>query len=132
MNEENFKSAKDVMLPKVVFVDGLATAKEAVELMRKEKVDALFVKKRSDKDAFGIVVVADFISEVIIPNRKFEDVNVYEIMTKPVISVPATMNIRYVPRLLMKANIRIAPVEQNGEYLGVVSLSSLIIEKLDI
>lgn len=132
MNEENFKSAKDVMLPKVVFVDGLATAKEAVELMRKEKVDALFVKKRSDKDAFGIVVVADFIREVIIPNRKFEDVNVYEIMTKPVISVPATMNIRYVPRLLMKANIRIAPVEQNGEYLGVVSLSSLIIEKLDI
>ena len=44
--KRGFQSAKDVMTKNIVFVDGMATAKEAVELMRQENVEALIVKKR--------------------------------------------------------------------------------------
>ena len=125
-----FQSARDVMSPKIVFIDGMATAREAVELMRHEKVEALIVKKRKPEDAYGIVVIQDLIRGVIIPDRRSEEVNVYEIMTKPAISVPASMDVRYVASLMMRANLRIAPVEENETYIGMISLSTLIIDNV--
>ncbi|PLX05316.1 MAG: histidine kinase [Marinilabiliales bacterium] len=128
--KRSFQSAKDVMTRDVVFIDGMTTAKEAVEIMKKEKAEALIVKKRHPQDAYGIVMVHDFIKGVIIPDKTSEEVNVFEIMTKPVISVPASMDVRYVANLLLKIGVRIAPVEENGEYVGMVSLSDLILDNL--
>lgn len=130
--ENKLKKAKDAMTGKVVFVDGLTSAKEAILLMRAEKTDALIVKKRDEHDEYGILVLSDLIKGVIIPDKKFKDVSVYELMTKPAISVPATMNIRYVPRLLMNIGIKIAPVEENGEFIGMISLNDTIIENLEL
>ncbi|MCO6487038.1 MAG: CBS domain-containing protein [Phaeodactylibacter sp.] len=126
----SFQSARDVMVKKVVFVDGMATAKEAVELMRREKVEALIVKKRDAQDAYGIVVVQDLIKGVIIPDRTSEEVNVFEIMNKPAISVPADMDVRYVASLLIRAGLRMAPVEEKGEYVGMISLTTLILDNM--
>ena len=128
--KRSFQSAKDVMTKKVVLIDGMATAKEAVEIMRREKVESLIIKKRYPQDACGIVMVHDFIKGVIIPDKTSEEVNVFEIMTKPPISVPANMDVRYVANLMMKVGLRIAPVEENGEYIGMVSLSDLILDNM--
>ena len=128
--KRSFQSAKEVMMKDVVFIDGMATAKEAVEIMRREKTEALIVNKRHPQDAFGIVMVHDFIKGVIIPEKTSEEVNVFEIMTKPAISVPANMDVRYVANLLMKVGLWMAPVEENGEYIGMVSLSDLILDNL--
>ena len=128
--KRSFQSAKDVMTKKVVFIDGMASAKEAVEIMRKEKVISLIVNKRHPLDAFGIVSVHDFIKGVIIPDKTSEEVNIFEIMTKPTISISANMDVRYVASLLINVGLRIAPVEENGEYIGMVSLSDLILDNM--
>jgi len=114
----------------VPFIDGMATAKEAADLMRKEQVDALIVNKRHPDDAYGIIVVKDIIKGVIITDMDPSEVNVFEIMTKPTISVPADMDIRYVASLLVRAGMRRAPVEENGEYIGMISLTSLILDNM--
>ena len=129
-SKRSFQSVKNVMTKDIVFIDGMATAKEAVDLMRKKKVEALIVNKRNPQDAYGIVLVHDLIKGVIIPDKTSEEVNVFEIMTKPVISVPADMDVRYVANLLMKVGLRMAPVEENCEYIGMVNLSDLILENL--
>ncbi len=128
--KRSFQSAKEVMTKKVVLIDGMATAKEAVETMRKEEVESLIIKKRHPQDAWGIVVVHDFINGVIIPDKTSEEVNVFEIMTKPAICIPANMDVRYVANLMMKANLRIAPVEENGEYIGMIAISDLILDNM--
>jgi len=119
---------RDVMQQGVEFVDGMTTTKEAIATMRSKKVSALLVKKRNLEDAWGIVAIQDLIREIIIPGRLPKDVNVYEIMTKPVITIPADMDIRYVARLFYRIGIRRAPVEDQGELIGMVSLSSLILD----
>ena len=124
------KRAKDVMLKGVVYIDGMATAKEAADLMRSEKVEALIVNKRHADDAYGILVVHDLVKSVILADRDPEMVNVYEMMTKPTINIPASMDIRYAARLLMRIGIRRAPVEENGEFIGMVSLNSLILDNM--
>jgi signal-transduction protein with cAMP-binding, CBS, and nucleotidyltransferase domain len=130
MKSNQLLKARDVMTKGIIFIDGMATAKDAAELMRREKTDALIVKKRHPDDAYGILVVHDLIKGVVIADNDSTEVNVFEMMTKPVISVPASMDIRYVARLLIRANIRRAPVEENGEYIGMISLTSLILDNM--
>jgi len=120
--------ARDVMHKGVVSIDGMATAREAAAKMRDAQVSALMVNKRHPDDAWGIIAVQDLIREVIIPGRISTDVNVYEMMAKPVITVPADMDIRYVARLIYRAGIRRAPVEDCGELIGMIALSSLILD----
>ena len=120
--------ARDVMHSGIVAIDGMATAKEAAAKMRAEKVASLMVTKRDADDAWGILVVQDFVRGVILQGRSPGDVNVYEIMTKPVITVPGDMDIKYVARMLYRAGIRRAPVEDCGELIGMISLDSLILE----
>jgi len=120
--------AKDVMHKGIISIDGMATAKEAAAKMRSEKISSLLVNKRHADDAWGIVVVQDFIKGVIIPGRSPSEVHVYEIMTKPIITVPADMDVRYVARLIYRAGIRRATVEDGGELIGMISLSSLILD----
>ncbi len=120
--------ARDVMHKGIITIDGMATAREAAAKMRSEKVASLLVKKRHADDAWGIVVIQDFIKEVILPGRSSAEVHVYEIMTKPVITVPADMDIRYVARLIFRAGIRRAPVNDGEEIVGMIALSSLILD----
>ena len=120
--------ARDVMHKGIISINGMATAKEAAAKMRAEQVSSLTVEKRHPDDAWGIIAVQDLIRDVIIPGRSSADVNVYEIMAKPVITVPADMDIRYVARLIYRAGIRRAPVEDCGELVGMVTLSSLILD----
>ena len=125
--ENTIIRTRDVMTKEITSIDGMATAKEAAEKMKSEHVRSLLVNKRHADDAWGIIVIQDLIRGVIIPGRSSSDVNVYEIMTKPIITLPADMDIRYAARLIYRSNIRRAPVEEHGELLGMVTLSSLIL-----
>jgi signal-transduction protein with cAMP-binding, CBS, and nucleotidyltransferase domain len=121
-----FKSAKEIASKSLYYIDGLASAREAIDKMKQHGVDTLIIKKRNEQDANGILVVADIVRGVILPDLNLDEVSVYEIMSKPVISVPATLNARYVPRLLAKAKINVAPVEENGNYIGIVHLRDIL------
>ena len=120
--------ARDAMRSDLHFIDGMANAKEAADLMRAKKAEALIVQKRHPDDAYGVVSMIDLLHGVVATNRPPEQVNVYELMTKPVITVPADMDIRYVVRLLLNAKIRRAPVEDKGEYVGMITLTDLVMD----
>ena len=119
---------RDVMSTRIVSIDGMATAREAAARMREERVHSLLVNKRSPADAWGIVSVQDIINGVLIPGKRAEEVNVYEIITTPALTVPADMDIRYIARLLHRVGMRRAPVEENGELVGMVTLSALVLD----
>lgn len=119
---------EDVMQKEVPTIDGMSSAKEAAAMMRASSVSELLVNKRTENDAWGIVTIMDMIKGVILPDRGGEDVCVYEIMTKPVITVPAKMDIRYAIRLIHRTGVHRAPVEHMGEIVGMVTLSSLILD----
>ncbi|MFO7963342.1 MAG: CBS domain-containing protein [Desulfobacterales bacterium] len=120
--------ASDVMFKEIPSIDGMASAKEAAAGMRSCQASELLVAKRSDDDAWGIVTIMDLVKSVIVPGHDPDNVFVYEIMTKPVITVPAQMDIRYVIRLMERIGIRRAPVEDKGEIVGMITLSSLILD----
>lgn len=119
---------KDVMQKEVLCIDGMATTKEAAAQMRANRVSELLVQKRNDDDAWAIITIMDLVKEVVVPDKDAEDVCVYEVMTKPIITVPAEMDIRYAIRLIHRTGVHRAPVEHMGEIVGMVTLSSLILD----
>lgn len=128
---ETFKKAKQIASDKLFYIDGLASVRDAAQLMKRENVRALIIKKRNNADANGIVTVHDIIKGVIIPNKTMDEVSVYEIMTKPVFSISAHLNVKYVPRLMYNYSIQIAPVEENGEYIGIIDYTQFLFTKLE-
>jgi signal-transduction protein with cAMP-binding, CBS, and nucleotidyltransferase domain len=123
---ETFKKANEIASDRLFYIDGLASVKDAIQLMKEKNVQALIIKKRNNADANGIVTVNDIIKGVIIPNKTLDEVSVYEIMTKPVFSISAHLNVKYVPRLMYNYNVRIAPVEESGEYIGIIDYTQFL------
>ncbi len=54
---ETFKKAKEIASDKLFFIDGLASVRDAVQLMKEKNVQALIIKKRNNADANGIITV---------------------------------------------------------------------------
>ncbi|MBK8055017.1 MAG: CBS domain-containing protein [Saprospiraceae bacterium] len=126
-----YLTAKDIASDKLYYIDGLSNVHDAILMMKKHDTDVLIIEKRDEKDANGIIVIADIIRQVIIKDRNPIDVSVYEIMNKPAISIPSTLNAKYVPRLLVNAKISVAPVEENGRYLGVIHLKDYLFNSVE-
>jgi signal-transduction protein with cAMP-binding, CBS, and nucleotidyltransferase domain len=128
---ETFKKAKDIASDKLFFIDGLASVRDAVLLMKSKNIHALIIKKRNNEDAHGIITITDIMKGVFIPNKSLDEVSVYEIMTKPVFSIPSQLNVKYVPRLMLNHNIKIAPVEENGEFIGLIDFAQCLFMSIE-
>ncbi len=121
---------RDVMKPEFTTVDGIATIGEALKTMKTARTSVLIVNKRHEDDEFGLITSADIARHVLAKNRAPERVNVYEIMTVPVISVRPEMDIRYCSRLFATYNLVRAPVMEGETIIGMVSPNSLVLDGL--
>jgi CBS domain-containing protein len=119
---------REVMKTQFDVVDGMATVAFALETMRHVENKTLIVKKRHPDDEIGMVLISDIARRVLAPDRAPDRVNVYEIMAKPVISVSPDMDIRYCARLFTRFELTRAPVVENGEVIGIVSMTDLVIK----
>jgi CBS domain-containing protein len=86
------------------------------------------VRKRHDDDEFGMVMISDIARQVLAQDRAPDRVNIYEIMSKPLLSVPPDMDIRYCARLFNRFDLSRAPVLDQGEIIGIVSLTDLVMK----
>lgn len=123
---------KDVMWTKVDIVDGKSTVKDALNNMKHQKTKMLLVEKSHDHDEYGVLLIADIAAKVIAKDRSLERVNVYEIMNKPALSVHPNMDIRYCAELLTHFGLSRCPVIDNGDIVGVVSLTNIVFNGLRV
>jgi predicted transcriptional regulator len=133
MNEQNGKPVvrvRDVMKPEVLLMDGKETVRQAIELMRAKDARCVIVKKRTPDDEYGIVLLGDIAKQVIARDRSPERVNIYEIMSKPVVSVHPEMDIRYAARLFQRFGLSNAPVIDGDHVVGLLTYSGIVLEGL--
>ena len=132
MNNKAAIKAQDVMSKNYVTLDGMKTVREAIDAMKQHKTDVVIVDKRNEHDAFGIVVLADIAKKVLAKDRSPDRVNIYEIMAKPLMSVPPQMDVRYCARLFERFGLAHAPVIENEQVLGLVGYRELVLHELDM
>jgi len=121
---------KDVMKTDFGTIEGVATVADALIKMKTLKTAVLIVNKRNEDDEYGMLTSGDIARHVLAKDRAPDRVNVYEIMSKPVISVHPDMDIRYCSRLFANYNLVRAPVLENKNVVGMVSPNSLVLDGL--
>ncbi len=126
MTGNGYTRVRSLMRPSPGMVDGLATVQQALDMMRHDNVGALVIDRRDEGDEYGIIVLSDIASKVIAENRAPERTSVYEVMSKPVVSVNAEMDIKYAIRLLSRFDLSRALVTQDGQLVGLVSLREMV------
>ncbi|MBT8444035.1 MAG: CBS domain-containing protein [Gammaproteobacteria bacterium] len=109
---------------------GGMTVTEAIHAMREINAHALIVDKRTEEDELGIVLVSDIAKKVLAMDRSPDRVNLYEIMTKPVLAIDPDMNIRYCARFFEHFGISTAPVGKQGKVIGIVTYDALVLKGL--
>ncbi|MFV1997769.1 MAG: CBS domain-containing protein [Acidiferrobacterales bacterium] len=127
MSDEKIVRVRDVMKSRFDVVDGLTSVQDALNRMKHVETKCLLVNKRHENDEYGIVLIADIARQVLAKDRAPERVNIYEIMSKPVLTVDPDMDIRYCARLFDKFGLSRAPVVENKELVGIVSYTDMVL-----
>ena len=125
---KNIIRVRDVMKFDVDIVDGMLTVAEALKSMRFPDTRTLIVDKRHDDDEYGVVMFRDMAKKVLARDHSPNRVNVYEIMSKPVLSVHPDMDIRYCTRLFDRFGLSRAPVLEDQKIIGLVSYTDIVLK----
>ncbi|MBD2359049.1 CBS domain-containing protein [Tolypothrix sp. FACHB-123] len=117
--------AADIMTKDVATIRSSATVAEAVRLLRSRDWRALIVDRRHEQDAYGMISESDIAYKVIASGKDPQTMRVYEIMTKPCITINPDLGLEYVARLFAQHHLHRAPVIQ-GELLGIISITDIL------
>ena len=127
MSKRELIRVRDVMKPDFDMVDGMDTVASVLDQMIHVETKSLIVKKRDSDDEFGLVTLPDIARQVLAEDRAPERVNIYEIMSKPVISVDPVMDIRYCARLFENVGLSRAPVVDDRKVVGVIGYTDIVL-----
>jgi len=131
MNEPKVIRVKDVMKHEFDMVDGLSTVREVLNMMKHVETKCVIVNKRHQDDEYGIVVLADIARHVLARNKSPDRVSIYEVMTKPAVTINPGMDIRHASSLFARLGLSRAPVVNgHGEIIGIVSHTDMVLKGL--
>ncbi|MCV6590482.1 MAG: CBS domain-containing protein [Marinobacterium sp.] len=132
MSDTHLVRVRDVMTHDFAMVDGLNTIKEALQIYKRRDASVLIVNKRHEDDEYGLLLLSDIAKNVLAKDRAIDRVNVYEVMTKPVLGIDPNMDVRYCARMFERFGIGRAPVVENGEMIGVVTYHEIVLQGLEL
>jgi CBS domain-containing protein len=119
-------------------IKGSSTVAEALQLMKKTGESGVIVEPRNEDDCYGIITEKDILEKVIDPGEDIHrdpwNTPVFQIMSKPVISVNPNMRIKYALRLMKRTNIRRLTIMDNNRIIGMLSMSDVLhaVEELPV
>jgi len=130
MSESLLIKVKDVMKRDFDMVEGVATVRQALMLMKHVETKCLIVDKKHEHDEYGIVVIGDIARHVLAANRSPDRVSIYEVMTKPAVTVHPDMDIRHASSLFARLGLSRAPVVEHGKVVGIISHTDMVMKGL--
>ncbi|MBL6952897.1 MAG: CBS domain-containing protein [Alphaproteobacteria bacterium] len=117
-----------IMRTEVRMVDPMTPVREAMQFMRQHEVSSLVIARRDEHDELGLVVVSDIANKVIAKNLSPDRVDVYEIMSKPVITLDSDMDIRYAVRLLGNFGLsRGLVIDHDRNLVGIATMRDMVL-----
>lgn len=129
--EKQIVTVAQVMSRGIITVDPTDTVHDAVQKMRANRISSVIVNRRDPADEFGMLAVVDIAAQVLGKNLSPERVDVYEVMSKPVLTVPSEMNIVYAMRHLTRFKLnRALVIDHERNPLGIVTLRDMVLREV--
>ena len=97
---------------------------DAIKLMAEKNIGALPVV--SGGTLVGIFTARDYTRKIALHGKSSKDTQVWEIISKEVVTVAPDETVEECMRLMTEHRIRHLPVVQNLELLGIISIGDLV------
>ena len=127
MSKKSIIRVEDVMKTDFDLVDGMDTVADVLRKSQHAESKCFIVDTRHENDEYGIVLLSDIAKQVLARDKSPERVNIYEVMSKPVVSVDPKMDIRYCARLFENLGLGRAPVIDGGKVIGIVGYTDIVL-----
>ncbi len=119
---ENVMTPKD----KLTTISPMATVREALKMMRENKVRSVIVEKNGEDGAYGLVTFKNILQSIVAEDGDIDLLNVYDIASVPAISVSAKLNVQYASKMMVKSSIKRLLIIDNNELKGILTMTDII------
>ena len=119
---------EDVMTKRedLVILPQMATVRDALKLMGKNKIKSVIVDKSSSNGAYGLVTFKNILQSIVAEDGDIDLLNVYDIANTPALSVSRKLDIKYAARLMVQSSIKRLLVLDDNELYGILTMSDII------
>lgn len=115
---------RDVMVPRVFFIEATDSVKNSARIMNKFSVSSLVVL--GEGGIVGIVTEKDILTRVVAIGQNPEEVTVREIMSEPIIVTSPNIPLEQAVELMLMEKIKRLPVmEEDGDKVRLVGILSM-------
>ena len=117
-----------IMTPKekLVTISPMATVRDAIRLMKANRVRSIIVDKRTEDGAYGLVTFKNILQSIVAEDGDIDLLNVYDIAATPAFSVSSKLNVKYAARMMVHNSIKRLLVLDNNELQGILTMTDII------
>ena len=115
---------KDVMVRKVRTANLEETILNATEIMNQYEIGCMVITENGKP--VGIMTERDILKRVVSKRKDPAKTKLYEIMSKPLVTVKPYITITSAARIMIKQKIKKLLVTNDGQLIGILSLTDLI------
>lgn len=116
--------ARDIMNKKLITIDSTVSASEVARIMNRNNVSCIVLTR--NKKLQGMITERDFLSKVIVPNKKPLELTANEIMTSPITVVSPLTPVYEIAQKMFDKKIRRVVVTDNEQPLGIVTVTDFV------
>lgn len=119
--------ARDLMTPKLVFVEPSTSVRSAIREMMDHDIHSVLIRPEHSRRASSILTGKDCIQVIgDAGTEALDELCVEDIMTRPAVTVPAGLCITDCIQMMRLSGVRVAPVVDSGELVGVLSFTDVL------
>ncbi len=118
-------SAGDIMGAGVVTAENSSNLLDVVRNMADKKIGSIVVVNLS-QEPIGLITETDILRTISEYEQKFFDLTAQDIMSKPLITIPATADVERVEKEMKRHKIKYLPVISSGKLVGIVTTKNLV------
>lgn len=98
---------------------------DVVRNMADKKIGSIVVVN-SSQEPIGLITETDILRTISKYEQKFFDLTAQDIMSKPLITIPATTDVEKVEKEMKRHKIKHLPVISSGKLVGIVTTKNLV------
>jgi CBS domain-containing protein len=126
--EANMLTIADIMTQTVQMLNRMDTVADAILQMQTHGLRSLIVDRVAVEMPYGILTERDIVYKVFARGIDPARVRVQDIMRQPCIALEPHLTLREAAIIMSESGIQRAPVLHQGELLGIVSVTDLVMK----
>ena len=117
---------REVMTPNPTICSPDTSVVQAAEMMRDQGIGDVLVQ---ESGSLGIVTDRDIVTRAVASGRDLKEIQLGEICTRDVQTVPVDTSIDDVIRMMSDMAVRRIPVVEGGQPVGIVAIGDLALDR---